>query len=499
MRLLIADDDPLVREAIKTWVEREFGDLCSWIGLAADGDAALQLAEQEQPNVAVLDIRMPGQDGLIVTRQLKAAVPDMHIVILSAHGEFQYAQQAIHLGVEEYLVKPFSPEQLMDVLRKALQVMQEKVRVQRTRQLTNQRIRGLVVEQLLTSRSRYDKDTLQECAAILGLEHPPNSVLIAEWMPEADLGSDADNTVLAVAQRLLPGCPVHRLSPQRIAVLAQFPASPDGRQRLEAAADQLRRHLKRALGHEAWVGVGGPQVSGEDLSRAHADAMEVLAGPLVRLPDPSAYAEALFAAEGPAHAIEQVQGAIRSRHGVIQADLIRWGFHLLTAYRDRLVRVGGGSVELDALVTTWSRDLPATRDTEQFEEWMGKTLVGLHTFKRNCTRLNTRQIVRAIAAHLDDHYMQDTDLASLALQYDLSVPHLSRLFKKEIGQNFSTYLTAVRLDAARTLLSQGDLSVYAVSKLTGFSSHGYFSSVFKRRFQMSPTDYRVGAAAVEPG
>lgn len=498
MRLLIADDDPLVCEAIKTRVEQEFGDSCSWIGLAADGDAALRLAEREQPNVAVLDIRMPGQDGLAVARQLKATVPDIHIVLLSAYSEFHYAQQAIHFGVEEYLVKPFSPHKLMETLRKALQVMQETVTVQRARQLTNQRLRRLVVEQLLTSRSPYDEDALQECAAILGLEYSPNSVLVAEWMPLAQPGSVAE-TVLTVAQRLLPGYPVHWLAPQRMAVLASFRPVPDGIQRLEAAADQLRRHLKRALGHEVWVGAGGPQASGEELWRAHAGAMEALASPLIRLPDPSECAEALFATEGPAHVMDKVQGAIGSRHGVVQADLIRWGFHLLTACRDRLVRVGGGSSELDTLETTWSRELPATRDTEQFMAWMGKTLVSLHTFQRNRTGLNTRQVVRAIAAHVDVHYMQDIDLASMARQYHLSVPHLSRLFKKEIGQNFSSYLTAVRLEAARTLLSQTDLSVYVVSRLTGFFSHRYFSSVFKHRFRMSPTDYRAGEAAVGPG
>lgn len=496
MRLLIADDDLLVCEAIKTRVEQEFGDACSWIGVAADGDSALRLAEQEHPNVAVLDIRMPGQDGLAVTRQLKATIPNIHIILLSAYSEFQYAQQAISFGVEEYLVKPFSPHQLVETLRKALQVMQEADNVRRKLQMTNQWLRRLVVEQLLTSRGPYDEDALQECATILGLGSPPNSVLVAEWMPLAQAGS-IEEIVQTVTQRLLPGDPVHWLAPQRMAVLASFRPAPEGRQRLEVVADQLRRHLKRALGTEVWVGAGGPQASGEQLWRAYVDAIDALeafASSLVRLPDPSQCAEALFASEGPADIMEKVQGAIGLRHGMVQADLIRWGFHLLTACHDRLVRVGGGSSELDALETTWSRELPATQDTEQFMAWMGKTLAALHSFQLHRTGLNTRQIVRAIAAHLDVHYMQEIDLASMARQYHLSVPHLSRLFKKEIGQNFSSYLTAVRLQAACTLLSQTDLSVFVVSRLSGFFSHRYFSSVFKHRFGVSPTDYRVDAS-----
>ena len=87
-----------------------------WCGEASDGELALPMLEAEAPDILITDIKMPFMDGLELSRIVRARLPQTRIVILSGHDEFRYAQEAIQLGVTEYLLKPVSAQDLLDAL-----------------------------------------------------------------------------------------------------------------------------------------------------------------------------------------------------------------------------------------------------------------------------------------------------------------------------------------------------------------------------------------------
>ena len=118
-RLLIADDEELERRALRLIIERN-GFAGVEIVEAVSGTEAVQQAIAHAIDAAFLDIRMPGLDGIGAARQIRAALPDAIIVIVTAFDSFDYAREAVRLNVEEYLVKPAEEREVIQTLHKAM-------------------------------------------------------------------------------------------------------------------------------------------------------------------------------------------------------------------------------------------------------------------------------------------------------------------------------------------------------------------------------------------
>ena len=116
IKVLLADDHSIVRAGLRRIVE-ESGDM-EVIAEAADGREAIQLAHEQLPDVAVVDISMPGLDGLEVITQLRNYYPKLPILILTMHEEGQYVVRAIEAGAMGYITKQSAPEQLVKAIHK---------------------------------------------------------------------------------------------------------------------------------------------------------------------------------------------------------------------------------------------------------------------------------------------------------------------------------------------------------------------------------------------
>lgn len=123
LRLVIADDEKVTRDCII--------DFTNWsqhgieiVGVASDGWEALRLLSETRPDIAILDIQMPGITGLEVIEKLKGSGLDTVFIIVSSFDNFEYARRSVHLGVEEYLLKPFLPDDFLAAIYKAAEHLQ---------------------------------------------------------------------------------------------------------------------------------------------------------------------------------------------------------------------------------------------------------------------------------------------------------------------------------------------------------------------------------------
>jgi DNA-binding response OmpR family regulator len=121
-KILVVDDDPTVSDVVRRYLERAgFG-----VTLASDGPAALTSAGREQPDLVVLDLMLPGIDGLEVCRRLRERSPDVPVVMLTALGEEADRVVGLEIGADDYVTKPFSPRELVlrvqSVLRRTTRV-----------------------------------------------------------------------------------------------------------------------------------------------------------------------------------------------------------------------------------------------------------------------------------------------------------------------------------------------------------------------------------------
>ena len=116
-KVFLVEDEIVTREGIRDNVDWKANGF-EFCGEASDGDMALPLIQAIKPDVLITDIKMPFMDGLQLSKIIRERMPWVKIIILSGHDEFEYAQEAIKLGVNEYLLKPITVQEMHKVLQK---------------------------------------------------------------------------------------------------------------------------------------------------------------------------------------------------------------------------------------------------------------------------------------------------------------------------------------------------------------------------------------------
>ncbi|MDD3841029.1 MAG: response regulator [Clostridia bacterium] len=116
-KIILVEDEEFVRNAIR--------DIIDWkalgfelVGEAGDGHQALELLEKVQPDVILTDICMPFMDGFELAKRAKEIYSTVKVVIITGYDEFEYAQQAVQLDVSDYILKPITPKEFSDTLKK---------------------------------------------------------------------------------------------------------------------------------------------------------------------------------------------------------------------------------------------------------------------------------------------------------------------------------------------------------------------------------------------
>ena len=118
-KIMLADDEGIVIDSLKFIIEKQFGSQCE-IRAAKTGRQVIELAEEFQPDIAFMDIQMPGINGIEAMREIRRTNNHVVFIVMTAYDKFDYAKEAISLGVLDYLNKPVSREDILRILNKAM-------------------------------------------------------------------------------------------------------------------------------------------------------------------------------------------------------------------------------------------------------------------------------------------------------------------------------------------------------------------------------------------
>ena len=153
LKIFLVEDESIMREGLRDnmpW--QQFG--YEFVGEAADGETALPLIRRTRPDVLLTDIKMPFMDGLALSRIVAKEFPNMKIIILSGYDDFEYARQAIQIGVEQYILKPVTRE----TLKKVLSEVKEKIDSEKEKKINMERIQSEMREyELMSQRNFFEK------------------------------------------------------------------------------------------------------------------------------------------------------------------------------------------------------------------------------------------------------------------------------------------------------------------------------------------------------
>lgn len=209
--VLIADDEELERRALR----RILGTMEEPIDIveAANGRQAIETARDAQPDLALLDIRMPGVDGIAAARELKSVSPRTRCVFVTAFESFDYAREAMRLGADEYLLKPAEPDAVKaTVLRAIARQRQERneIELKRRADEDGERARDLLERELRDALNRggLEGSRLFSYLSLRGLHEGERFALVLrpaapEGAGKADIRRSAIGKLQAVAERVL--------------------------------------------------------------------------------------------------------------------------------------------------------------------------------------------------------------------------------------------------------------------------------------------------------
>ena len=260
MTVFLVDDEIVIREGIRAsfpWEQTEY----TLVGEAPDGEVALPMIRDTNPDIIITDIRMPFMDGIELCRAVRSQMPWIAVIILSGYDEFEYARQAIQLGVREYLLKPISAEDLRRALDRVSAMIREERRTQERGEGLRKRMENgnlYLQEKLLSSLYSEDaaegdaENTLQQLRA-MGAEviAPRYAVIDAAFEPQRE-GQEA-LAELAEASGGLIHASTSRTG-SRLLVLGD--TDGDTEERAYAFASSISRELERAGCRAIRVSIG---------------------------------------------------------------------------------------------------------------------------------------------------------------------------------------------------------------------------------------------------
>jgi two-component system response regulator YesN len=526
--VFLVEDEIVARESMRDnipWDESGF----ALVGEAADGEAALPLICESRPDIVVSDIRMPFMDGLELAKALRTLSPATKVLFLSGHDEFAYLKAAIALSAADYLLKPVTPGDMVEALRKtALLIEEEREARAKLEALQRSSEEG---RRAMSERFLYDlaygavgaSDALAiamelgldlvakyYCAAVVVIEGAQgggqaaySEYLRAEWIAREFLEAKA-------------GALVFRRGPKELAAIFKGEAAEGFEAGCVAALESLRAEVERQSGCTVSAGVGGVKDRLHGIARSGSEAETaasyrylfgegrvVLYEEALRLSGGRALGGALAPGSIARTLREGTAGEAAAAAAALADALEAPGSRGL--YRDyaiadlllsaaQLVQELGGDAEL--LLPSLGDAEAASRSPspESVRALILDVVERTLAFREGRREDKYGDLVRRAKRLVEEHFSDpDLSLGSIAEQVCMSPSHFSAVFSQETGSTFTETLSRARIDRAKTLLRTTSQRSSEIAAAVGFRDPHYFSYAFKRREGMTPQEFRAAA------
>ena len=519
-QIFVVEDELLIRQSIRTVIENMQGPY-AFCGEAADGEIALAMMQDLMPDILLTDIRMPFLDGFGLIKNAKAMMPWLKVVIISGFGDFESAQKAIALGVDQYLLKPVRQADLIRVIEEmAVRIEKSKAEQREIPAGMDQdevlsALRQHFVQQLLYDGS--DTGKMLERIQRLKLDLIRKYYLVAVCSfdtPDTD-HKLLENTVQKIlAEEPMEYCFNHS---DQMTVLA-YDNDPDQlNERIYRFVNILRHELQDVCPVITTVISNQVQRLGEisDAYRTAAGLQKtvsgIAAGQVINVNDTAQIAANIMQYNSPFG--EDFQKKLR--HTEVQglpslldevfaspagerlnSRLIRYNalITLLRTAMQIIAENNPGTDEKDILARLSSRFdiLNAAGSKSSFRRTARELLeTALNARQEDSGELKYSHVISQAEKYLKENFRDpNISLISAAAHVGMSPAYFSTVFSQTTGRSFINCLTALRIEHAKKLLAETNMKLSDIAMEIGYSEPNYFSHVFRKTEGMTPKEYR---------
>ena len=541
LKIFLAEDEVVVRETIKRmipWEELGF----ELVGEAADGEMALPLLIRQKPDLLITDIKMPFMDGLTLAQLAKKEIPGLKVVILSGYDDFNYAKQAIGIGVEDYLLKPITKNALIERLSE----IRSRYEHEKTQKEYYEKFhREMQAYEKNSSRDFFealvggsmDMMEVYKRAEKLGLDIVAEAynVLIFTMNCDEDFSGQRDEyssweaESLELLENFFAGHSSAMLF--RSNIFSYGVLLKGQRETIEentrACVDEIRKIMSRQDGRREWFLAVGQSVerlsqiqkSYHTASRAFSqrylydenilyyDEMETMEHPggqaetednaYLQKVDVNALNPAIlqkFLSNG---LQEETENFVKDYFYAIGQEpmesLVFRNYVILNVRFSVISFIKGLGCDTNEMESADTEEVLAEsgKNMESAIAYAKKMISQAIEIRDQNSGNKNRSILKTAVDFIDSHYMdEEISLNTVANIANVSSNHFSALFSQNMGQTFIEYLTSLRMNKAKELLRCTGMRSSEIAGEIGYKDAHYFSYLFKKTQGMTPSDYR---------
>lgn len=527
--MLVDDDYPVLEflSACIPWEKLGFR-LQGAFENAAD---ALEQAKKELPDILITDIGMPHMSGLELIELLREKQPKLRTIIVSCLDDFECAQQAVRLGVDEYILKEsFQPQDIASVLTKLRnQIHEEEQTILQMNVWKNMAIESKVIVKKTFIHHTLEHPGLAEQEWELTAKDLGINLQASPYMPvlcylddyldvKKRFGNDHDlafavQNILDELTASMPGAACSFYSPKMYVLWFPVSFKPESSERLDVTEQlsviqgALHRYLKirtsYILGKACFrlrdVKVVLPTLIYSDDSRFFFEPFSIH-----RQWDKTFSEDDLFSHYS--QAMQQFLQSFLEQDSLKAESLVadwltiirqnryrpkvvkEWVLNLMHGIQNKLRSMEHFQTQFSVEVLL--KTMEEIDTLAQLEQWMQQFMQEMIPLVSSIYLQSKHPEIMQARRYVQQHMDQKISLDEMAKLLHMNPSYFSRLFKKETGENFIEYITRIKMDRAKELLDWTGKSVEEISAEVGYENKSYFTKVFKASIGLTPGEYR---------
>lgn len=516
-KLLIVDDEAIEREALEFIIKNSSLNI-SEIQVASNGQEAISVATLFNPDIVILDIKMPGLNGIEAAKILRKIDQEVKIIFLTAFDEFQYAQDAIKIGVEDFIVKPVPNEKAIELLSTVIKQLDHIALMKHQKN---------DMEVKLSQVSKYLESEFVSSVVTGEIDDQQAKDYLAFMTNDFQSGFGvaikldfySDELVSHLNKNMIKKRFIEKLSGslnQKVKFLLNHVRDtiyimvfgyPTHHKELYAKMvgdeiDLVRSFLTDQMQAHVTVGIGDEYGTISELWKSFSQAKIACNKLMLMLDDDAAQNTGASAIEKKEKELcdsifegneaevfriidDILDNLIYTCHDINIVKLRLYEFIILinrSLNKDRNLQNTVPEQLFDGLKTAESKGEAKV----YIHEYFRKIMTDIHQLKTDKTGL----ILDKALKYIQQHYAQEITLDDIAGRSGFSIYYFCKMFKKYYNSSFTDYLSTIRIERAKVLLRDPQMNIKEITQMIGYVDPNYFTRVFKKYEGITPTEYR---------
>lgn len=536
IKVFLVEDEMVIRRGIKNSIdwEKEGYIFC---GEASDGELAYPMIIKEKPDILITDIRMPFMDGLELCKLVKKELPNIKILILSGYDEFDYAKEAIRLGVTEYLLKPISSGKLLealngvsesirrekedkDLVRKYMEEMRENTEHEKQKFFEQMIAGNLSMADALETGKKYEMNLSAGMYNLLLFRF----TLGEENRKSGELLGEAEYAIEKLTERL-----EYVFEFQRGVEGWAFLLMADNEEQMSERVKELSKDLEEIMKNYSTIayfgGIGQPVARLRELEESFREAERALAARFTMELNRIISVEDIRMAQN-VDTLDDIEitsfGEIEKTRTMLEKFLNNGAEDEIDEFVDVYInelpeenlksvlmrqyiimdayivmmsfceKIEGIEGEMQAQSEELKNSMKTSQTLEEIKNYIRMLLKKIIGVRDTISGRRYSDIIEIAKDQIRKTYMSDEiSLNTIAAEVGMSPSYFSSIFSKEMGKIFVEYLTEIRMDRAKELLMCSSMKTSEIGYEVGYKDPHYFSYIFKKTQNCTPKEFRA--------